>query len=168
MSLQNLLRAGFLLYEEACDKIDYQKFIVDFGRENTFYSWFVFNQLHVWMLMVRAMAAEGDKKDRAVTVRNAIVEAMWRDVGLRVKKLGYINSKTFREQIYKLEDQFQYSVVALDEGLLADDKQLASAIWREIFDGESDDFEKIESLVKYVRMNVSIMSRTQRMSNVDE
>lgn len=51
---------------------------------DTFYSWFVVTELHVWMLSARVMA-EGD--DGRI-LRNGIVEALWCDVQLRTKKVG--------------------------------------------------------------------------------
>jgi cytochrome b pre-mRNA-processing protein 3 len=57
---------------------------------DTFNSWFLVTELHVWMLMVRAMA-EGDE---GRFVRNNIVEAMWEDVITRVKKLEVCTENT--------------------------------------------------------------------------
>lgn len=55
-----------------------------FNLPDTFYSWFVITELHIWMLAVRAMAEGTDGRH----VRNAMVEALWIDVAKRVKKLG--------------------------------------------------------------------------------
>ena len=54
---------------------------------DTFFSWFLITELHVWMLMVRFMA-EGRKGE--LVVRN-IVEAMWQDVTVRIGLLGVSN-----------------------------------------------------------------------------
>lgn len=51
---------------------------------DTFFSWFLITELHIWMLMVRFMA-EGKYGKIA---RNALVEALWDDVEVRSKKLG--------------------------------------------------------------------------------
>lgn len=51
---------------------------------DTFYSWFLVTELHVWMAMTRYMA-EG-KNGKAI--RNYIVTAMWEDTNARVEKLG--------------------------------------------------------------------------------
>lgn len=51
---------------------------------DTFFSWFLITELHVWMLMVRFMA-EGKYGKIA---RNILVEAMWDDIEIRTKKLG--------------------------------------------------------------------------------
>jgi hypothetical protein len=57
---------------------------------DTFYSWFLVTELHVWILMVRTMA-EGEE---GRFVRNNIVEAMWEDVSTRVKKLEVCTENT--------------------------------------------------------------------------
>lgn len=56
---------------------------------DTFFSWFLVTELHVWMLMVRYMAEGKDGK----TVRNNLVEAMWNDVDNRINKLGVSNQQ---------------------------------------------------------------------------
>lgn len=101
--------------------------------------------------MVRAMASEKNGQ----FIRNNIVEAMWSDIQLRTKKLGQSNRGLVRKQINELADQFEYTLIAYDEGLSANDKQLASALWKQFFNSNCDDYEKIELLVKYVRANVS-------------
>nr|CAD7576457.1 unnamed protein product [Timema californicum] len=56
----------------------------EFKLPDTFLSWFLVTELHVWMMLVRLMA-EG--KDGRFT-RNIVVEAMWSDTNTRAKKLG--------------------------------------------------------------------------------
>lgn len=145
-------RASHLLYEEVCDRIDYPKFLKHFHKENTFYSWFLVTEIHVWMLMVRAMR----DTEHGKFIRNHIVEAMWKDVELRSKILGECNRRRVREQINELAGQFEYTLIAYDEGLTSNDRQLASAIWKQFFDGNCDDYVQIELMVKYIRANVSI------------
>lgn len=54
---------------------------------DTFQSWFLVTQLHVWILMVRLMGEGDDGR----FMRNAVVEAMWQDVEYRSKQLGVIH-----------------------------------------------------------------------------
>jgi cytochrome b pre-mRNA-processing protein 3 len=58
-------------------------FVLEFQMPDTFHSWFLVTELHVWMLMVRTMA-EGEE---GRFIRNNIVEAMWQDISTRAKKL---------------------------------------------------------------------------------
>lgn len=79
--------SGYLLYESVADNINYNEFFDEFALPDTFYSWFVITEIHVWMLMVRCMAEGEDGR----VMRNSVVQAMWADVALRAKKLGVSN-----------------------------------------------------------------------------
>lgn len=139
-----------MCYEGIADKIDYIEFLDELELPDTFYSWFVITELHVWMLSVRAMA-EGD--DGRV-FRNSLVEALWTDVAQRVKQLGGGNPSAAREQVTQLSEQLQASFLAYDEGLQSDDTILAGAIWRRVYQQKDVDPVLLEALVKYVRKQV--------------
>ncbi|KAI4459687.1 ubiquinol-cytochrome c reductase complex assembly factor 1 family member [Holotrichia oblita] len=143
--------AGYLLYESIADKIKYVDFFEEFNLPDTFYSWFVITELHVWMLMVRCMAEGDDGR----YVRNRIVQALWSDVGLRVKKLGASNPAGTRAQVQELNEQFQAALIAYDEGLQSDDVVLAGAIWRRMYQQGEVDPENLDLLIKYIRKHVS-------------
>jgi len=72
-------------------------FFVDFNMADTFFSWFLVTELHVWMIMVRYMADEKDGK----IVRNGAVAAMWEDTRARVENLG-VNSTFLIYMLYIL------------------------------------------------------------------
>ncbi|KAF6212731.1 hypothetical protein GE061_010439 [Apolygus lucorum] len=82
--------AGFKLYESIADQIDYAAFMTKLELPDTFSSWFMVTELHVWMLMARLMANPYEGR----TLRNFIVEALWKDVTTRSKKLGLENDST--------------------------------------------------------------------------
>lgn len=119
---------------------------------NTFNSWFLISELHVWMLMVRAMSERQD----GPLIRNNIIETLWSDVSVRANTLAPENSRTVKKQIEELTGQLQYAIILYDEGLTKDDKQLASALWTRLFDSNCDNYEHIELMVKYIRYNVSV------------
>lgn len=86
---------------------------------------------------------------------------LWIDV-----KKGGLNIRPekryeLHSQIVDLANESQYTIVAYDEGL-ASDAKLASTIWTQFFDKKCDDLEQIELLVKYVGVNVSIPSESNR------
>lgn len=54
---------------------------------DTFNSWFLITELHLWMVCVRLMN-EGTKGSM---IRNYLVEALWNDVEFRAKKLGPVS-----------------------------------------------------------------------------
>ncbi|XP_049856757.1 ubiquinol-cytochrome-c reductase complex assembly factor 1-like [Schistocerca gregaria] len=152
-SKSKLKRAGYLLYENAADRIDYKKFFKVFQMPDTLNSWFLITELHVWMLMVRSMAA--DKEGRYL--RNIIVEAMWNDVSARAKKLGAANPGLVREQLSEMSEQFQAAIMGYDEGLLSDDKVLAGAVWRRFFERNCNNPEAVECLVRYIRKQIKLL-----------
>lgn len=57
-------------------------YISDFGLPDTFQSWFLAIQLHVW-IMITATVAEANGR----LYRNTLVESMWNDVELKLEKL---------------------------------------------------------------------------------
>ena len=54
---------------------------------NTFNSWFLVTELHVWLLLTRLMAEGSETGEKGRFMRNSIVEAMWNDVNSRAKKI---------------------------------------------------------------------------------
>ncbi|KAK2580873.1 hypothetical protein KPH14_005945 [Odynerus spinipes] len=144
-----------MAYEHIADKIDYSVFYKDFNMADTFYSWFLVTELHVWMLMVRYMA-EGKYGKIA---RNSLVEAMWTDVNTRSKLIGRISASIRKKQIMDLSYQFNAAVIAYDEGLMSDDKVLAGALWGRFFNLECNNPEAIERLIIYVRKQMDLLDR---------
>lgn len=65
------------------------------------------------------------------------------------------NISAAKEQVMVLGDQFQAALVAYDEGLLSNDKVLASALWRRFFNRSCDKPERLETMVKYIRQQVT-------------
>ncbi|KAH8314659.1 hypothetical protein KR074_006849 [Drosophila pseudoananassae] len=151
-----------MLYESVADKINYVAFFNDFKLPNTFNSWFLVTELHVWLLLMRAMAEGSETGEDGRFLRNCIVEAMWGDVNTRAKKLGANNPSRTRQQIETLSEQFQAALIAYDEGIMSDDIVLAGALWRRFFEMNCDDYVKIERLVKYVRQQAVMLDSLSR------
>ncbi|KAG8036338.1 hypothetical protein G9C98_003661 [Cotesia typhae] len=120
---------GFLLYRHSCDSLDYVSFMKDYDMPDTFFSWFLITELHVWMLMVRLMAIG----DEGMGIRYNLIAALWQDTDVRKKQLGNIRDSAVRHQIQEIGYQFNAAILSYDEGLLSDDHVLAGAIWRRIF-----------------------------------
>ncbi|XP_016933384.2 ubiquinol-cytochrome-c reductase complex assembly factor 1 [Drosophila suzukii] len=151
-----------LLYESVADKINYVAFFRDFNLPNTFNSWFLVTELHVWLLLMRSMAEGSETGEDGRFLRNCIVEAMWGDVNTRAKKLGAHNPSRTRQQIETLSEQFQAALIAYDEGIMSDDRVLACALWRRFFEMNCDDYAQIERLVKYVRQQAAMLDSLPR------
>lgn len=142
---------SLLLYGHSIDQLNHMEFVNKFQMPNTFNTWFLITELHVWMLLVRSM---GERQDGQI-IRNNILETLWQDVTVRADKLAPDDARTVKKQIQVLTGQLQYAIILYDEGLTKDDKQLASALWTRFFDSNCDNYEHIELMVKYIRYNVS-------------
>ena len=79
-----LTRSAKTMYESCADGLDYEKFYEAAGMPDTFQSWFLINQLHVWMCLVR-LKPEG--KDGRYVYRR-MVHIFWDDVEERMKVMG--------------------------------------------------------------------------------
>lgn len=79
------------LYESVADQINYLEFFDKFELPDTFNSWFLVTELHVWMLMLRVMSEGPENGQDGRFLRNSLVEIMWTDVNARAKKLGVNN-----------------------------------------------------------------------------
>lgn len=143
--------SSLLLYENVADKLVYQEFFAEFDMPDTFNSWFIVTELHCWLILTRVMNEGAESGEDGRLLRNFLVEAMWADVQTRAKKLSADNPSASRRQVGILAEQFQAALIIYDEGLMSDDKILASALWRRFFEMKCEDYSKLEKLVKYVR-----------------
>lgn len=148
-----LNRDGFRIYEAVADKINYELFVKEFEMHDSFFSWFLITELHLWMMSVRLMNEGEDGK----LMRNAAIEALWLDTQSRVKLLGELNSSDVREDINEFLEQFQASLFGYDEGILSSDMVLAGALWRRFLQSKCNDPEKVEILVHYIRKQVLLL-----------
>ncbi|XP_014278426.1 ubiquinol-cytochrome-c reductase complex assembly factor 1 isoform X2 [Halyomorpha halys] len=144
-----LLAAGYYMYERVADDVDYASFMKAFSMPDTFNSWFLITELHLWMVIARMMA---DPKSGRF-IRNVIVEALWKDVITRTKKLESEHATVVKSQIMQMSEEFQAALVTYDEGILSDDTVLASAVWRRILSRQCD-VRQLEAMVKYVRQTI--------------
>ncbi|KAL0832819.1 hypothetical protein ABMA28_000980 [Loxostege sticticalis] len=167
-SRTRLKLTGYFLYESVPDKVAYREWFEKLDLPDTFVSWFTITELHVWILMVRYMAEDisistNDKKQYVKGdghfVRNCIIEALWADVGNKIKLLEGANPAIARKQVSELSEQFQAALVAYDEGL-NDDKILAAAIWRRFYSlSEDAKAENIERIVHFIRHQVALLDK---------
>lgn len=149
---------GYILYESVADGIDYVNIFKELALADSFYSWFVVTELHLWLLMVRCMAEGKDGRE----VRNRIVHALWADVRQRIKKVGTANPSGIRYQISELSEQFQAALLAYDEGLQTDDTVLAAALWRRMYQQREVDPEHLDHFVKFIRKQVKILDNLSK------
>ncbi|XP_014678600.1 PREDICTED: ubiquinol-cytochrome-c reductase complex assembly factor 1-like [Priapulus caudatus] len=148
--------AGSKMYELCVTPIDHLYFFKACGLPDTYNSWFVITELHVWMCMVRLMRE--DREGRFT--RNILVQMMWDDVDKRCKQLGNLGSDRTM-YIQELHEHFQASLFGYDEGILGNDMVLAAAIWRHFYAMKLDDPIKLNLLVGYIRRNVHNLDNVQ-------
>jgi len=149
--------------------MDVVKFFETFDMPDTFYSWFLVTELHVWLVGSRLMT-EGEE---GRIVRNSMVEALWVDCDTRAKALGDMSTGTRSKHIANVAEEFQAALFIYDEGLVGDDMKLANALWRRFFlcmhevdDNEAPqpDPEKLLLLVNYVRR---VAQYLDKMDSID-
>ncbi|XP_067145318.1 ubiquinol-cytochrome-c reductase complex assembly factor 1 [Centruroides vittatus] len=141
--------SAIYIYEACADNIDVKEFFSYFKLPDTFHSWFLVIELHVWMCMTRAMNEEKGKY-----LRNKIVNAMWEDTETRIKMFEGVSPQARKETLIELFDQFKAAVVSYDEGFLGDDMDLAAALWRVFFSYKCHNPCILETLVHYVRKHM--------------
>ncbi|KAK6464927.1 protein required for assembly of ubiquinol cytochrome-c reductase complex [Scheffersomyces coipomensis] len=114
--------------------------------------------LHYWILSVRMRALPFKYgKD----YQQKLVDRLFRDLELRMAQELKINSNRIIEGYLKdYHTQLLGSVLTYDEGLVTDDITLASALWRNVFNGNPNvDIRHIEALLVYVRSQLYVLSK---------
>jgi len=165
-----LKASGYILETHCSQAIDVKEFMEAFDMPDTFYSWFLITELHIWLMGARLMQ-EGDA---GRMVRNSMVEALWADCENRAKAIGDLAASLRSKYIAEISEQFQASLFVYDEGIVGNDIQLANALWRRFFlsmrdvdegseEGKLPDPEKLELLVRYVRRTASYLDSKDAM-----
>ncbi|KAG4067539.1 hypothetical protein HA402_005311 [Bradysia odoriphaga] len=85
--------SGYNMYAGVVDNIKYNEIFLHFNLPNTFNSWFLITEVHIWMLMVRSMAEGPEKGQDGMFLRNCIVEAMWSDCEYTSQTIEFGQSK---------------------------------------------------------------------------
>jgi len=162
-----LKASGYILLPYCAQKQNLEEFFRVFDMPDTFYSWFLVTELHVWMLSSRLM----DEGDYGRETRNAMVEALWHDCEFRAKSIGDLPSSLRSKQVLQLSEEFQAALFIYDEGLLGGDKELANALWRRFFlsireseKAQEPDMEKVALLVNYVRATMHKLDNTDAVN----
>lgn len=124
----------------------------------TFSQWFQITILHEWMLFtrMRAMPFKYGKN-----YQQKLVDRTFSDIELRLFDEMNIHSGRIVDQYLKdFDTQLKGAVLAYDEGFFTDDSTLATAVWRNLFAGRKNiDITHLESVVKYIRSQLYILSR---------
>ncbi|GIX94765.1 ubiquinol-cytochrome-c reductase complex assembly factor 1 [Caerostris darwini] len=146
-----LMKAGgHVTYEKCSNAIDYFEFFRYFNLPDTFHSWFLVMQLHVWMCIAVTIIEQHGRQ-----FKYHIVNSMWKDVESRVAQLQEIPSSSRRKYLTEMKEQFRPFKVSWDEGLISEDTTLAAAAWRTLYDCHNIDPRLLEAIVLYVRKQIN-------------
>ncbi|XP_006639828.2 ubiquinol-cytochrome c reductase complex assembly factor 1 [Lepisosteus oculatus] len=138
--------AALRMYTCCVERINYDDFFEKCSLPDTLNSWFLVAQLHVWMCLVR-MRQEGRA---GKYMCRYIVHSMWEDVEQRGKIMG-IDSVALKASMRAMTQNFYAAIFGYDEGVLSDDRVLAAALWRNLFNRQCEDPRQLELMVEYVR-----------------
>ncbi|XP_014770614.1 ubiquinol-cytochrome-c reductase complex assembly factor 1 [Octopus bimaculoides] len=144
-----LARSSYSMYMCSTEIPDYIEMIHDFQLEDTYLSWFLLSELHVWLILVRLSQAQLEGE----FVRKNFVKAFWTDVKKRTSKVGGGISQN-QEAMHELVFHFNAALFSYDEGLMSSDTLLASALWRNLFASKYTEPQNLELAVQYVRKQV--------------
>ncbi|EDV22409.1 Ubiquinol-cytochrome-c reductase complex assembly factor 1 [Trichoplax sp. H2] len=147
-----LQRSALNLYHSCVDNINYSDFYKVCQLPDTFQSWFLINQLHVWMCLVRLKQEGSDGK----YAYQQLVTFFWEDVESRIYSIGVSSTSAQTSELLK---EFYGMTFAYDEGIMSNDRILAAALWRNLFSHTSarHDVISLVKLVEYVRMQVKYL-----------
>lgn len=146
-----LRRATIFHYQACTDKLDPETYFKHFQLPDTIFSFFLIIQLHVWMCQTRSMAEGPEGR----TLRNELMQRMWQDIDTRLQRLDLFAYSQRKSILSDLLYHHQGAMLSYDEGLLIDDKTLASAIWRTLYSKYPVEPALLEMAVRYVRTQMS-------------
>ncbi|RLV96668.1 Protein CBP3 mitochondrial [Spathaspora sp. JA1] len=114
--------------------------------------------LHYWILSVR-MRALPFKYARQY--QQKLVDRIFKDLELRMSnELGISSNRIIEGNLKDYHTQLLGSVLSYDEALVSDDITFASALWRNVFNGNPNvDIRHVEALVAYVRSQLYVLNQ---------
>ena len=105
-----LSRSGLGLCTKATHDIDVVEWFKVFGMPDTFYSWWLITELHVWLLAVRLRVGATPEGDQLV---KNMAESLWQDLEARMKKVPGMTASRRADQVWDLAEEFQVRLTRL-------------------------------------------------------
>ena len=105
-SKRALTAAGTLLSTNCLQGVTVDDFIEYFDMPDTFNSWFLIAELHLYMVSNRLMVNQSEEGKQ---ISHAMQVSLWKDVSERVKVLAYIPAKKRQNYVIGLSKEFQVS-----------------------------------------------------------
>ena len=106
VSNKELRSAGFIMCTYCTNGTNIRDFIEYFDLPDTYFSWFLVTELHIWMISNRVMSMSND---RGEVIRDAMISALWYDCDSRLKNLAEMSSKDRKFVLNDLSQGFQVS-----------------------------------------------------------
>ncbi|XP_069106204.1 ubiquinol-cytochrome-c reductase complex assembly factor 1-like [Argopecten irradians] len=150
VSYKTLELAAFKSWLMISDHIDHGEFIEELGLPDTFNTWFLICELHVWIILTRLMyeGVEGRY------FRNVLVSLMWKSAETRMKQIETVSFFERKAYVDRMKHQLPNALLFYDEGLLSDDKALSNALWNILFEQSDVLAPQMEHVVEFVRKEV--------------
>merc|ERR1712083_784665 len=104
LSEQDVNAAAAMLSSYCIGGVDSKEFFEFFDLPDTFRSWFIVSELHIYMICNRLLVGQLHDAQRVKTV---LVKALWEDVLERIKLLADIPAKKRKENLMDLNFEFQ-------------------------------------------------------------
>eukprot|EP00051_Salpingoeca_urceolata_P014084 m.178274 g.178274 ORF g.178274 m.178274 type:complete len:317 (+) comp17979_c2_seq3:1525-2475(+) len=151
-----LTRSARKLYLACADPQSERDLMTTCRLPDTFQSWFLVTQLHVWMCLVR-LKQEG--KEGSIAYKQ-LVTLLWQDVEYRMS-LTLDDVTVARESKRELHAMFYGLVFAYDEGLVGDDHVLAAALWRNLCHAKKNQatMADLAAVTSYVRREMEALDK---------
>ena len=108
-SRKDLEASGVIFSSHCCQGVNVNDFFDYFDMPDTFYSWFLVTELHMWMVINRIMIS--NRTDDAEFVRQIMITALWQDCQIRVKLLDNIPMSERKETLNDISMEFQVSIL---------------------------------------------------------
>lgn len=103
-SEQEIKACGVLFSSYCCQGVKVNDFFDYFDMPDTFFSWFLITELHMWMVINRIMVNNDEDFEK---VRNFMIATLWQDCQIRVKLLDTIPMSERKETLEDLAMEFQ-------------------------------------------------------------
>jgi cytochrome b pre-mRNA-processing protein 3 len=126
------------------------------GLPESFQSWFLITQLHVWLCMVRLKGEDIAGKNLSQALFDCFID----DVEDHIRVIGITSGSLIARSMRELLSQFYGMNLAYDEGASSNnDAVLAAALWRNLFVMKGKP-EHLATMVHYVRRQLHRLDST--------
>ena len=115
LSEQDVNAAAAMLSSYCIGGVDTKEFFDYFDLPDTFRSWFLVSELHIYMICNRLLVGQTYDGNR---IKIAVVKSLWEDCLERVKLLADIPGKKKRAYMMDLNFEFQVNLIYNNSYLL--------------------------------------------------